>query len=66
MFRLKLNTRRVVLRVAMLSICVTTILGTAGQLLAVGLNYVESDDFTNLTPTSAIDSFGSMAGADNL
>jgi hypothetical protein len=40
--------------------------GGRREALAVGLNYVDATDSTNLTPTSAIDPLGSTAEPDNL
>ncbi len=54
------------LRVALFSIGIAAVTCSPSLLLAVGLNYVDANDFTNLTPAAAIDSFGTMAAPDNL
>ena len=66
MYQPKTHASFVISRLALFCISVSAFSGNVDLVLAVGLNYVDADDFTNLTPASAIDSFGSMAEPDNL
>src|SRR5687768_4764535 len=66
MSRHKKNASFVVSRTALFCAAIAVLAGSANQLLAVGLNYVEANDFTNLTPAAAIDSFNSVGEPDNL
>jgi hypothetical protein len=54
------------LRVVLLGGVVIAVGSVVEQVRAVGLNYVDANDFTNLTPASAIDSFAGMTEPDNL
>jgi hypothetical protein len=66
MFRHKKHASFAVSPIALFMVSVAVLAGSASQMWAVGLNYVEANDFTNLTPASAIDSFNAVAEPDNL
>ena len=57
MFRPVSYASSISLRAVLFAVGFAIVAGSCSPLWAVGLNYVDANDFTNLTPTAAIDSF---------